>query len=338
MVSKEIQSLSQLTGIEKVAILLLTIPEESATGLFALMTDDEIKEISYAMSNLGHITPQLIDELLRSFNDEILGNTVFLGNLQTTERLLTKVLDKERAQSLIEEIKGPQGKNTWEKLGSVNEELLALYLHNEHPQTAALVISKISPEHAAKVLGNMDDQFAFDVLKRLLNIGSVKKEILERVEKILRAEFISSIGRTMKHDSFEMLADIFHNFDRTSESKYMGMLETTIPDAAQKIKDLMFTFDDMIKVDSKGLQIVLRNVDKHKLTIALKGASEAVRDAFLSNMSERAARIMLEEIESLGPTRVKEVDEAQAEIIRSVKDLIDKGEVALVDGGKDEYI
>lgn len=329
---------SNLTGTQKVAILLLSLPEDSASSIFSLMSDDEIKEVSYAMSNLGHITPSVVDDLLQGFNDDMLGNTIFLGNLQTTEKLLSKVLDKERAKSLIEEIKGPQGKNTWEKLGNVNEEMLALYLHSEHPQTASLVLSKIAPEHAARVLANMPDQFAFDVITRLLNMGAVKKETLERVEKILRAEFISSIGKTMKHDSFEMLAEIFHNFDRISEAKYMGMLENNIPDAAQKIKDLMFTFEDLVKVDSKGLQVVLRTVDKQKLTVALKGSSQAVRDAFFSNMSERAARIMMEEIESLGPIRVKDADEAQAEIIKVVKELIDKEEITIMDGGKDEYI
>lgn len=328
----------QLTGAQKVAIILLSVPEDSATKVFSLMSDEEIKEISYAMSTLGAVTPDVVDTLLQQFNNDIIGDTLFLGNLQTTEKLLSKVLDEDRAHSLMDEIKGPQGKNTWEKLGNVNEELLALYLHNEHPQTAALVLSKISAEHAAKVLSHMPDSFAFDVILRVLSMGAVKKEVLERVEKILRAEFISSIGKTMKQDSFEMLAEIFHNFDRTSEAKYMGMLETSAPESAQKIKDLMFTFEDLIKVDSKGLQLIMRSVDKQKLTIALKGASQGVRDAFFGNMSERAARILIEEIESLGPVRVRDADEAQSEIIKVVKDLVEKGEITIVDGDKDEYV
>ncbi|MES2214664.1 MAG: flagellar motor switch protein FliG [Pseudomonadota bacterium] len=333
-----IRTVNQLSGVQKVAIMLLSIPEDSATKVFALMSDEEIKEVSYAMSNLGSIPPEVLDALLQKFNNDIIGDTVFLGNLQTTEKLLSKVLDTERARSLIDEIKGPQGKNTWEKLGNVNEELLALYLHNEHPQTAALVLSKISPDHAAKVLSNMKDDFAFDVIMRVLSIGSVKKEVLDRVERILRAEFISSIGKTAKQDSFEMIAEIFHNFDRTSEAKYMGMLEINSPESAQRIKDLMFTFEDLIKVDSKGLQIVFRSVDKQKLTVALKGASNGVREAFFGNMSERAARILMEEIESLGPVRVRDVDEAQSEIIKIVKDLIEKGEINVMDEGSDEYI
>lgn len=333
-----IKSTSQLTGVQKVAVVLLSIPDAAATKIFAMMSDEEIKEISYAMSNLGSVAADVVDALLQQFNNDIMGDTGFLGNLQTTEKLLSKVLDSERARNLMEEIRGPQGKNTWEKLGNVNEEVLALYLHNEHPQTAALVLSKIPAEHASKVLANMKDSFAFDTIMRILNMGAVKKEVLERVEKILRAEFISSIGRTAKQDSFEMIAEIFQNFDRTSEAKYMEMLENQSPDSAQKIKDLMFTFEDLIKIDSKGLQIILRVVDKHKLTVALRGASQGLRDAFFSNMSERAGRILIEEIESLGPVRVRDADEAQSEIIKVVKDLIDKGEINVIDDGKNEYV
>jgi flagellar motor switch protein FliG len=333
-----IKSISQLTGVQKVAVVLLSIPDAAATKIFAMMSDEEIKEISYAMSNLGSVAADVVDSLLQQFNNDITGDTGFLGNLQTTEKLLSKVLDSERAKGLMEEIRGPQGRNTWEKLGNVNEEVLALYLHNEHPQTAALVLSKIPAEHASKVLANMKDSFAFDIIMRVLNMGAVKKEVLERVEKILRAEFISSIGRTAKQDSFEMIAEIFQNFDRISEAKYMEMLEDKSPESAQKIKDLMFTFEDLIKIDSKGLQIILRVVDKHKLTVALRGASQSLRDAFFSNMSERAARILIEEIESLGPVRVRDADEAQSEIIKVVKDMIDKGEINVIDDGKSEYV
>ena len=329
---------ANFTGVQKVAIVLLSLPEESATQIFSLMNDEEIKEVSYAMSTLGPVSQSAIETLLTQFSEDMVGNASFLGNLQTTEKLLSRVLDKERAKMLMDEIKGPQGRNTWEKLKNVNEELLALYLRNEHPQTAALVLSKISADHAARVLSNIPDQFAFEVITRILSMDSVKKEVLERVEKILRAEFISSIGKTLKQDSFEMVADIFHNFDRSSESKYMNMLESNMPDAAQRVKDLMFTFEDIIKIDSKGLQIILRAVDKQKLTIALKGASQSVRDVFFSNMSERASRIMIEEMDALGPVRVRDADEAQADIISVVKDLIEKGEVNVVDGGKDEYV
>jgi len=322
-----------LNGIQKVAILLLSVSDEVASKVFSMMSEDEVRDVSHAMSSLGVIQPAVIEAVVQEFSDDIVGNSIFLGNLFTTEKLLSKVMDSDRVKALMEEIKGPQGRNTWEKLANVNEELLGLYLRSEHPQTAALVLSKISPEHAAKVMAVLPEQFAFEVITRMLNMGSVK-----RVEKILRAEFISSVGKTMKRDSCEMIAEIFYNLDRTNESKYMSLLEKFEPESAQKIKDLMFTFEDLVRLDSRGVQALFAAVDKSRLSIALKGASEAVRDVFFRNMSQRAARIIIEEIEAMGQVRVRDVDEAQSEIVKIVKDLVDKGEIDIAVDGKEEYI
>lgn len=332
------RDISKLTGAQKVAIVLLSLSDENATKVFSMMTEDEIKEVSHAMSSLGSISPEVIERLMTQLDSDLTGDTIFLGNLYTTEKLLEKILDKERVQILMDEIRGPQGRNTWEKLANVNEELLALYFRNEHPQTAALVLSKISPDHAAKVLSNLPDSFAFEIIKRILNIGNVKKEILEKVEKILRAEFISSIGRTMKHDSFEMIAEIFNSLDRNSESKYMAMLETNMPDAAVRIKDLMFTFEDLTRVTPRGIQRLLRDIEKSKLTIALKGASEEVHQIFFSSMSQRAAKIIKEELQSIGPVRVREIDAARTEIVTIAKTLISNGEIDVIIDNKDEFI
>ena len=336
--SVSIRDISKLTGAQKVAIVLLSLSDENATKVFSMMTEEEIKEISHSMSNLGAISPEVIERLMSQLNSDLTGDTIFLGNLYTTEKLLEKILDKERVQILMDEIRGPQGRNTWEKLTNVNEELLALYFRNEHPQTAALVLSKISPEHAAKVLSNLPDSFAFEIIMRILNIGNVKKEILEKVERILRAEFISSIGRTTKYDSFEMIAEIFNSLDRNSESKYMAMLETDMPEAAVRIKDLMFTFEDLIRVTPRGIQRLLRDVEKSKLTIALKGASDEVHQVFFSSMSQRAAKIIKEELQAIGPVRVREVDAARTEIVNIAKTLIANGEIDVIIDSKDEFI
>jgi flagellar motor switch protein FliG len=333
-----VKDMFKLTGAQKVAIILLSMSEENATKMFALMTEDEIKEVSHSMSRLGSIGMEVVDKLLMQLNGELAESAIYLGNVNTTERLLEKVLDKDQVQSLMDEIRGPQGRNTWEKLGNVNEELLALYFRNEHPQTAALVLSKLSPEQSAKVLSHLPDSFAFEVITRILTIGNVKNEVLERVEKILRVEFISSIGKIQEYDSFEMIAEIFNSLDRNSESKYMSMLESKIPDAAARIKDLMFTFDDLVKIDSKGIQRLLRNVEKSRLTMALKGASEQIMKVIFASMSQRAAKIILEELEALGSVRVREVDLARTEIVNIAKTLINSGEIEVVVDSKDEFI
>lgn len=324
------KDIAKLSGKQKVAIVLLSMSDDNATKVFSLMSEDEITDISHSMSQLGSVSPEVVESVMGQLKSDLSGDSTFLGNLHTTERLLEKILDKDRLQSLMDEIRGPQGRNTWEKLANVNEELLALYFRNEHPQTAALVLSKISPDHAAKVLSNLPDSFAFEIIARILNLGTVKKEVLERVEKILRAEFISSVGKTQKYDSFEMLAEIFNNLDRNSESKFMSMLESSLPEAASKIKDKMFTFDDLVKIDTKGIQRLLRDVEKSRLTLALKGAPEAVKTVLFSSLSQRAAKIIEEDLVALGPVRVKDVDSARAEIVAVAKGLIEKGEIDIV--------
>ncbi|NBO24487.1 MAG: flagellar motor switch protein FliG [Chlamydiae bacterium] len=336
--SVESKDIAKLKGVQKAAIVLLSMSEQNATKILAMMSEEEIKDISHAMSHLGAVSPEVVEKILSQFLNFFSGDSNYFGSIDTTQKLLERVLDKHRVDTLMEEIQGPQGKNTWEKLGNVNEEMLATYLKNEHPQTSALVLSKMSSEHAARVLGHLPDEFAFEIITRMLSMGSVKKDVLDRVEKILRAEFISSISKAQKRDSYEMMADIFNNFDRSSEAKFMSMLESKVPEDAEKIKNLMFTFEDLTKIDVSGIQTLLRTVDKSKLTIALKGGSEKVRELFLSNMSQRAARIVQDELESMGPVKVKDVDDAQSEIIIAAKSLIAKGEVALSDGKGDEYI
>ena len=334
-----IKDIAKLTGTQKVAMVLLSLSDDNATKVFSLMSEDEITDISHAMSHLGSVSPEVIDTVMGQLSSDLAGDSMFLGNLHNTERLLGKILDKDRVSSLMEEIRGPQGRNTWEKLANVNEELLALYFRNEHPQTAALVLSKISPDHAAKVLSNLPDSFAFEIISRILSLGSVKKEVLERVERILRSEFISSIGKTQKYDSFEMLAEIFNNLDRNSESKFMSMLESNLPDAASKIKDMMFTFDDLVKIDSKGIQRLLRDVEKSRLTLALKGASEDIKAVLFSSMSQRAAKIIEEDLMALGSVRVKDVDSARGDVVMVAKQLIEQGEIDVVlNSDDDEFV
>ncbi|MBY0533628.1 MAG: flagellar motor switch protein FliG [Rickettsiaceae bacterium] len=333
------KDIEKLTGSQKVAIVLLSLSDENATRIFSLMSEDEITDISHAMSHLGAVSPDVIDSVMDQLAGGLTGDSMFLGNLHSTERLLEKILDKDRVSALMDEIRGPQGRNTWEKLANVNEELLALYFRNEHPQTAALVLSKISPDHAAKVLSNLPDGFAFEIISRILSIGSVKKEVLERVERILRAEFISSVGKTQKYDSFEMLAEIFNNLDRNSESKFMTMLEANLPDAAAKIKDMMFTFDDLIKIDSKGIQRLLRDVEKSRLTLALKGAPDEVKNVLFSSMSQRAAKIIEEDLMALGSVRVKDVDAARGDVVAVAKKLIEAGEIDVaLNSNDDEFV
>jgi len=327
-----------LTGPEKAALLLLAIGEEHASKLIALMDDEEIKEISNTMANLGMVNAALVERLFIEFSEQISSTGSLVGSFESTERLLSKVLDKGRVNSIMEEIRGPAGRTMWDKLGNVNEVVLANYLKNEYPQTVAVVLSKVKPEHAARVLSQLPEGFAMEVIMRMLRMESVNREVLDDVERTLRNEFMSNLARTARRDAHEMIAEIFNSLDRNTESRFINALEERNRNAAERIKSLMFTFEDLSKLDPMGVQTLLRNAEKEKIPIALKGASEALRDLFFSNMSERAGKIMKEDMAAMGPIRLRDVDEAQTYMVQLAKELAARGEIVMADSKEDDEL
>jgi len=328
-----------LSGPDKAAILLMSLGDEHASKMFALMSDDEIKEISQIMANLGSVSSNVVERLFVEFAEQLSSTGTVVGSLGSTERLLMKVMDADRAGNIMEEIRGPAGRTMWDKLGNVNEQVLAAYLKNEYPQTVAVVLSKIKPDHAGKVLTMLPENFAMEVVMRMLRMEAVQKEVLSDVERTLRTEFMSNLARATRRDAHEMMAEIFNNLDRASESRFVAALEERNKDAAEKIKSMMFTFEDLSRLDPGGVQTLLRTLDKAKLGLALKGASEGIRDLFFSNMSERAGKLLREDMAALGPVRLKDVEEAQQVMVQTAKDLAARGEIVLSDNkGGDELV
>ena len=331
--------LRSLSGPEKAAIVLLSLGDDHAQQLWGMFDDEEVKEVSQIMANLGTVSAAVVEKLLVEFVSQMSSTGTLLGTFESTERLLTKFLPAERVNLVMEEIRGPAGRTMWDKLGNVNESVLANYLKNEYPQTVAVVLSRIKSEHAARVLGALPEDFALEVVQRMLRMESVQKEILDKVEQTLRVEFMSNLARTQKRDSHEMMAEIFNNFDRQTESRFITALEERNRDSAEQIKALMFTFEDLGKLDPGSIQTLLRAIEKDKLGLALKGSSDSVRDVFFSNMSERAGKILKEDMESMGPVRLKDVDEAQMAMVNVAKDLAAKGEIMLAGNkGEDELV
>lgn len=329
------EDIKSLTGPERAAVLMLALGDEHGAPIWKTLDDEEVKEVSQIMANLGTVSSALIEKLLVEFVSQISSTGAVLGTFDTTERLLTKFLPKDRAAMVMEEIRGPAGRTMWDKLGNVNETVLAAYLKNEYPQTVAVVLTKIKGEHAAKVLAALPEDFALECVNRMLRMESVQKDILEKVEATLRQEFMTNLARTSKRDAHEQMAEIFNNFDRQTEGRFMTALEERNRDAAERIKSLMFTFEDLGKLDGSSIQTLLRGIEKDKLGLALKGASPTMRDLFFSNMSERAGKILKDDMEAMGPVRLKDVDEAQMKMVVVAKELAAKGEIML-SGGKAE--
>ena len=327
-----------LSGANKAAIFMLSLGPENSKALFERMEDEEISDLSQMMANLGTIDASVVEELLIEFTDQLSSTGSLLGTLDSTERLLLSSMDKEKVDLIMEEIRGPEGRTMWDKLDGVSEEVLANYLKNEYPQTVAVILSKITPVHAARVLSNLPDNFAMEVVLRLLRTDNVNKDILQGIERTLRSEFMNNLAQTDTQDPHEQIADIFNSLDRSTESRFMEALEKRNLKSAEKIKTLMFTFEDMMRINPSGIQILIRQVEKERLTMALKGTSEEIKNLFFGNMSERAARMIQEDIEAIGPIRIHELEEAQNYLINTAKTLAENGEIMVSGSGDDDEL
>ena len=327
-----------LQGAEKAAALLLALGPDHAKPIFEELDEIEIRQLSRAMSRLGPITQDMLDMLLVEFVTGISSNGSVAGNAETTERLLLSFLSGERVDSIMEEIRGPAGRNIWEKLSNVQEDVLASYLKNEYPQTVTVILSKLSTDHASRILAVLPEELALDVVQRMLALDPVQKEILEKIESTLRIEFMSTLSHTQRRDSHEQMADIFNSFDRQTETRFLTSLEEVNREASDRIRELMFTFDDLINLDPSAIQKLLQGMDKNALTIALKGASDQAKELFFSNMSARAAKMAKDDMEAMGPVRLSDVDEAQSQMVNTAKDLAAKGEIQINKGSEEEMI
>ena len=327
-----------LTGPQKAAALILALGDEHASRIFGRLHEDEIRDLSAAMSSLGAIPAQVIEDLCRDFGDALGKAGSLVGTFESTERLLMKTLPRDRVQQIMDEIRGPAGRTMWDKLGNVNEAVLANYLKNEYPQTVAVVLTKVKPDHAARVLSLLPEGFAMEVVMRMLRMETVQKEALDGVERTLKAEFMSNLARAQRRDAHEIMAEIFNNLDRSAEGRILAALEERNRDSAERIRGLMFTFEDLQRVDAAGLQTLLRAVEKDRLALALKGASEGLRELFMRNLTERAAKLLRDDIAALGPVRLRDVDEAQAAIVAMAKDLAAQGQILLQDGREEEML
>jgi flagellar motor switch protein FliG len=329
---------AEMNGAERAAVLLLALGEEYGAKIWAQLDDDELRQLGVAMSTLGTVTAETVEGMMIEFVTRLSTSGAVMGNFDATERLLKQFLPPERVSGIMDEIRGPAGRNMWEKLSHVQEDVLANYLKNEYPQTIAVVLSKLTTAHAGRVLAILPEEVAIDVVTRMLKMDPVQKDVMDRLEQTLRTEFISNLARTRRRDAHEVMAEIFNSFDRQTESRFMTSLEDQNKEAAENIKKLMFTFDDLAKLDNGAIQTLMRQVDKEKLAMALKGANESVRKIFLTNMSQRAGKMLTEDMEALGPVRLKDVDDAQSSLVNMAKDLAAKGEIMIVKGGADEEL
>jgi flagellar motor switch protein FliG len=327
-----------LSGDEKAAVLLLSLGPDFGRPILEELDEMEIKILSRTMVRMGSVTQEMVDALYAEFVTSISANGSVAGNSDTTQRLLMSFLPSDRVDAIMEEIRGPAGRNMWEKLSNVQEDILATYLKNEYPQTIAVVLSKIDTEHASKVLGALPEDLAMDVVKRMLALDPVQKEILEKIEQTLRTEFMSTLSHSKRRDSHEQMAEIFNSFDRQTEARFITSLEEADREGAERIKSLMFTFEDLARLDTAATQQLLAKMDKKDLAMALKGATDQIKEFFFSNMSARSGKLLRDDMEAMGPVRLKDVDEAQGRMVSTAKDMAARGDIVINKGKGDEQM
>lgn len=317
---------------------MLALGAEHGGPIWSQLSEDEIKELSAAMSQLGQVSASLVEHLLNQFSHDIGSMTNLHGSFDSTERLLANVLPASKVKEIMDDIRGPTGRTIWDKLANVPELQLAHYLRNEYPQTVAVVLSKLRPDHAARVVSMLPEQMSIDVVLRMLKMEPVSRETLLQVEATLKAEFMSNLAKASRRDPHESMADLFNALDRASEERLLGLLEERSPEAAERIRSLMFTFQDLINLPPTAMQTLVRKADKSKLALALKGAPEEVREHFLANMATRAGALLREQLADMGPQRMRDVEQAQTELVRTAKNLAEAGEIVLVDNKADEEL
>lgn len=329
-------ALSHMGGPDKAAAFLLSMTDEYVKRIFERLESHEILILSQKMASLGKIKADVVEALYVEFADHAGSGASLLGSFETTERLLRKFFPDDKVSEIMQEIRGPAGRTMWEKLGNVSEHVLAGYLQSEYPQTAAVILTKIRPTHAAKIFALMPEHVALDIMMRMLKMELVQRDILDTIENSLRDEFMSTLVRTAQKDPHEHIAEVFNSFDRATEGRYMSALEQQDQESAERVRSLMFTFDDLIKLDASGTQTLIRMLDKSKLALALKGSTEPIKELFFRNMSERAAKFLKEDIANLGMVKLKDVDEAQLIVVNQAKDLAQSGQIIIAQGGDEE--
>ena len=320
---------TEMSGPQRAAVLLLILGEKHGGPIWSMLEEDEIKRVSYAMAQLGSIESKMVELLVVDFVSRLSTAGAVTGSIDRTEELLGKIFPSDQVSAIISEIKGASGRRMWQRLSHIDAEVLATYLRSEYPQTVAVILSRISPDHTARVLSILPDDFAVDVMNRMLKMETVQKEALEHIEDTLRNEFVTTITQASRRDANELMAEIFNAFDRQTESRFFAALETVNRGSVKKIRELMFTFEDLTKLDPGSVQTLMRQVDKDTLGRALKGASEPVRTFFFANMSSRASKNLQDEMTSMGPIRLKDVDDAQSKMVNLAKELAEKGEIMI---------
>jgi flagellar motor switch protein FliG len=323
-----------LSGARKAAILLLTMDEELSKEVIRDLDESEIELIGQEIAKVDSVPRATAARINEEFTKKLQEKSNHIVGVPAKFKgLLYKSLGEDKTESLLEHVRTEKVEAS-RFLKSCDPRILANTLKSEHPQTISLVLSNMELRQAIEVVGHFPTQVQTDVIVRMAHLEKVDKKVIEEIEDVLK-EQLESIGvvEGRRLGGVEVVAGMLNQMNRTMESEILGSIEESNPELAERIKQLMFTFEDLLKTDDKGTQLILKEISSEDLTLALKGASEALKSKILNNMSERAAKMLREDLEAIGPVRVSDVEKAQVKIAMVAKKLGEEGKIMLTGGG-----
>lgn len=330
---------SLLSGQDKAALLMSTLGTTTSQLIFSNLRDNDVKRMINAMSNIKKAPIWMIKKVLEEFYSSLNEDQSLLFSDNKGRDFIINTLGEDRAKQLLGQIVDVGTSSTLESLELVDTRTLANFLINEHPQTIALITAHLNPERKVDVLRRLPEGLQAEVVLRVANLDYVSPELIAQLDDVLKTE-LSTLGSidTNQLGGVEPIADMLNLMDKTTEKNIMSRVEEKDPELAEEIRKLMFVFEDLVTVDDKGIQSLLKEVDQQKLVIALKTAPDEVKAKLFKNMSNRAATMLMEDLNTLGPTKLSDVEKAQAEIVQKCKELESQGKAIISRGGEGESL
>lgn len=329
-----------LTGKQRIAVLLLAMGDKFTADVFKRMERQEIADISKAIVELEPVPRETVEEVLRDFHEALVeGVDMIAGGSDTLKRLLVKNLDPETAKYVMDSLSLDTGPAPFRDLEQVSPKLLSQVLRNEHPQTLALILGHLHPEQAASLLTSLPAGVRAEVLMRLARLEAVSEDMLMEVDKVLTSQLIAMGGKEGKKvGGVQSVAEILNAVDRATEEEVLSEIEEDSAQMAEDIRNLMFVFEDCKNIDDKGIREMLKEVSNEDLILALRGASDELKEKIFKNMSERAANMIREELEFMGPAKLSDVEDAQQNIVKTVRRLEGENKLVISRGAGDVFV
>ncbi len=333
--------MAKLTGMQKAAVLMVTLGDETAANIFKYLEEDEIQTISREIAITKHVQPEVAEEVMEEFHTMTQARSyISQGGIEYAKKLLIKSVGPEVARKIIDRlVKALESSAGFTSLERANPQQLSKFIQNEHPQTIALILAHLNASQAAELISSLPEALRSDVAMRMASLQEISPEVVRRISLILeqKLEALGSFA-TEAYGGVRAVAELFNRMDRNTGRAVLEKIETENPHLAASIRDLMFVFDDILLIDDNGITEILKRADKKTLTIALKGTSEELQNQFFRNMSSRAVELMKEEMEFMGPIKLKDVEKSQHEVVEIVRQLEEEGIISIGGGGGEDYV